>query len=231
MSDALEQKGKVRFRFRSGEEFEAEGNAAFIEQQRAYFLNLIGKQGNAAPAPSARRELPVLPAYERQRRQAAAPASELYPPQTEPASMQMRLSGEDELIGVARTDGYPRPIIAPAALPPAAESLWQRLVKTEEGLVLLRRKSRMLTPENAALVLIAAAKTLLKAEEGYSALNLSKSLKRSGYGEGRLDRTLAGEVKAGALSTVGSKRARAYKISDEGFARAFVLAEKLAEER
>ena len=44
MSQETEQKVKIRFKFRSGEEFEAEGNPDFIERQRAQFLYLIGKQ-------------------------------------------------------------------------------------------------------------------------------------------------------------------------------------------
>ena len=34
---------KIRFRLPNGEEFEAEGSQSFIEQQRNYFLTLIGK--------------------------------------------------------------------------------------------------------------------------------------------------------------------------------------------
>lgn len=37
---------KIRFRLLNGEEFEAEGSQSFIEQQRNYFLTLIGKEGN-----------------------------------------------------------------------------------------------------------------------------------------------------------------------------------------
>ena len=52
MSQETEQKVKIRFKFRSGEEFEAEGNPDFIERQRAQFLYLIGKQ----PQDAARKE-------------------------------------------------------------------------------------------------------------------------------------------------------------------------------
>ena len=40
---------KIRFKFPSGEEFEAEGSLEFIETQRNYFLALLEKQ-KAAPA-------------------------------------------------------------------------------------------------------------------------------------------------------------------------------------
>ena len=39
-----ENKSKVRIRFQNGAEFEAEGSQAFIEQQRNYFLALLGKE-------------------------------------------------------------------------------------------------------------------------------------------------------------------------------------------
>ena len=43
---------KIRFRLPNGEEFEAEGSQAFIEQQRDYFLTLIGKGGNLSILPA-----------------------------------------------------------------------------------------------------------------------------------------------------------------------------------
>lgn len=44
---------KIRFRLPNGEEFEAEGSQSFIEQQRNYFLTLIGKKGNLSVLPEA----------------------------------------------------------------------------------------------------------------------------------------------------------------------------------
>ena len=43
---SIENNLKIRFRLLNGEEFEAEGSQSFIEQQRNYFLTLIGKEGN-----------------------------------------------------------------------------------------------------------------------------------------------------------------------------------------
>lgn len=42
-----DNKSKVRIRFQNGAEFEAEGSQAFIEQQRNYFLTLIGQPSKA----------------------------------------------------------------------------------------------------------------------------------------------------------------------------------------
>lgn len=50
MAEEAEKTLKIRLRFSGGEEFEAQGTQEFIEQQRNYFLNLIGKQKQAAQA-------------------------------------------------------------------------------------------------------------------------------------------------------------------------------------
>lgn len=197
---------KIRFKFPGGEEFEAEGTREFIEEQRAYFLKLVGKDAPSAPALNTR-----ISSYER------TPKRTTYP---------LRQPDEGRTVSAETAPGQP----AHTAPDAPAKQLWERILKTEDGLVFLRRKHRLLTHETAALVLIAGAKTLVSAANGYSALDLSKSMKKSGYGDGRLDRQLAGEIRTGAIIPVGSKRGRAYKLSDEGFARAFVLAEKLGQE-
>lgn len=230
MSQETEQKVKIRFKFRSGEEFEAEGNPDFIERQRAQFLYLIGKQ----PQDAARKEnsLKSSESYYKQPASFATPAlpAEALTDTTSATDTQApaflrRTRPQD-------TDSAALPANpAPISTGTVQETrLWEELVKTEENLVILRRKNRLLTAETAALVLIAAAKVLLGAQNGYSALHLSKSLSKSGYGGERLDRTLGGEIRRGTVKSEGSKRSRVYLLSDEGFAKAFVLAEKLAGE-
>lgn len=230
MSQETEQKVKIRFKFRSGEEFEAEGNPDFIERQRAQFLYLIGKQ----PQDAARKEnsLKSSESYYKQPASFATPAlpAEALTATTSATDTQApaflrrtRLQDTDS----AALPANPAPISTRAV---QETRLWEELVKTEENLVILRRKNRLLTAETAALVLIAAAKVLLGAQSGYSALHLSKSLSKSGYGGERLDRTLGGEIRRGTVKSEGSKRSRVYLLSDEGFAKAFVLAEKLAGE-
>ena len=201
MENTNNEKLKIRFKFSSGEEFEAEGPREFIEQQRAFFLGLTGRKAQVIhPAPPAPRPRPTYP---------------LNPPANAPMPTAQP----------ARTPG--------PAVSPQAEStltpLWERLFKQEDGVLVFRRKSRLLTAPTAALVLVAAAKILRKEDE-YSALHISKALRKSGYAEGRLDRLLLSEIRAGSLTSVGSKRGRAYKLSGEGFARAAVLAEKIAQD-
>lgn len=205
---------KIRFKLPSGEEFEAEGPKEFIEEQKAYFLHLTGKNTPTAswsaapthifPKPEARPARPLYPLQDPSPSNAPAPMAPSVPPQP-PVNR----------------------IEAPA--PAAVSPVWEKLFKIEDGALILRRKSRLLTPQTAALVLIAAARILRKENE-YSALHLSKSLRKSGYGEGRLDRLLLPEMRSGSVESAGSKRSRAYKLSSEGFARAVVLAEKIAED-
>ena len=230
MSQETEQKVKIRFKFRSGEEFEAEGNPDFIERQRAQFLYLIGKQ----PQDTARKEnsLKSSESYYKQPASFATPAlpAEALADTTSATAPQapafLRRTRPQDTDSADRASN-PAPISTETG---QETRLWEELVKTEENLVILRRKNRLLTAETAALVLIAAAKVLLGAQNGYSALHLSKSLSKSGYGGERLDRTLGGEIRRGTVKSEGSKRSRVYLLSDEGFAKAFVLAEKLAGE-
>ena len=232
MEQDAEQKVKIRFKFRSGEEFEAEGTPDFIERQRAQFLQLIGKPQDMPPRkgkhshPSMLLFQPPLtePSDSAPATNAAGGSSVVFPTDTvaeEPAFL--RRSREERST----------PYISPpgAAVSVSADTrLWEEIVKMEGKLVILRRKNRLLTAETAALVLIAAAKTLLGAQNGYAALHLSKALAKSGYGGERLDRILAGEIRLGTIKSFGSKRSRVYTLSNEGFAKAFVLAEKLVGE-
>ncbi|WP_428073326.1 hypothetical protein [Candidatus Avelusimicrobium aviculae] len=220
---------KIRFKLPSGEEFEAQGPKDFIEEQRAYFLNLTGKkptQGEgkrlySSVSPLPKPETPVQPAP-RQR-----PTYPIYPAKQTPIPQEANFpTGLQPTVIPASGGGFAPEVPLNQE---GVASLWEKLFKVEEGALVLRRKSRLLTPQTAALVLIAAARVLRKENE-YSALHLSKSLRKSGYGEGRLDRLLLSEMRAGSIESAGSKRSRAYKLSSEGFARAIVLAEKIAED-
>ncbi len=203
MSGQEEQKVKIRFKFRSGEEFEAEGSPSFIERQRGEFLKLIGKTRKSDFNEAGQADLRIL---------------------THPAK------------DTAQTDRISVPVQAAPKSPELLPALpnrrvWEEITRIDEqGTLYLKKKSRSLPPDTAALLLTAAAKILLGAENGFSALALAKALAKSGYAGGRLDRILAAELRQGTIKAFGSKRSRAYLLSDEGFARAFVHAGKLAEE-
>lgn len=171
---------KIRLRLPNGEEFEAEGPREFIEQERNYFLALIG-QGKAAA-------------------QALAQSAGL-------AVVQ------------------PKPAPNTAAPQHTEQYLWEKLLKEDGDTLILRRKAKLPPQEVAALVL-AGARVLLK-QPAYPALELARSLKACGIEGGRLDRLLAGEIQAGRIVGEGTKRSRTYKLTPQGFARAFALAEKL----
>lgn len=221
MGDDAPKTLKIRFRFPGGEEFEAEGNREFIEQQRNYFLSLIGKQTDAQLPPAepalrrttypltpARTESPQTPRADNRPQTADLPPLSALPP-------AQRASAATEV-----PPQKPQTQVFPAL------RLWERILKEDGEIVLLRRKMR-LTPQEAASLLVAGARVLLK-KPAYGALELSRSMKKSGFSEGRLDRLLAPLVRNGQLISDGTKRGRTYQLTNEGFARSFVLAEKLA---
>ncbi len=105
---------------------------------------------------------------------------------------------------------------------------WEKLLKEDGETLILRHKNKW-TVQETALVLLAGARVLLK-QPAYSALDLARSLIACGIKEGRLDRLLTSEVQAGRIVGEGVKRGRTYQLTNEGFARAFVLAEKLLKE-
>lgn len=233
MSGDSEKILKIRFRFPGGEEFEAEGSREFIEQQRNYFLALIGKKmsgpASAIPAPRKRTTYPLTGGPKPTASQ-TVPESSLFSPTDIPqtatnaqtplpplSSVPPALRGETAL----QTDMPLADISQPVRL-------WEQLLKEEGDIVVLRRKMRLSAAEAASL-LVAGARVLLK-KPNYPALHLSQSMRKSGFDEGRLDRILAPEIRNGHLASDGSKRSRTYRLTNEGFAKAFVLAEKLAKE-
>ena len=233
MSGDSEKILKIRFRFPGGEEFEAEGSREFIEQQRNYFLALIGKKitasASAIPAPRKRTTYPLTDGPKPTASQ-TVPTSPLFSPT---AISQT-------------TPNAPTPLPPLSSVPPALRGgaalqadmpladisqpvrLWEQLLKEDGEIVVLRRKMRLSAAEAASL-LVAGARVLLKKPD-YPALHLSQSMRKSGFDEGRLDRILAPEIRNGHLASDGSKRSRTYRLTNEGFAKAFVLAEKLAKE-
>lgn len=216
-----EESFKIRLRFPGGEEFEAQGNQQFVEQQRNYFLTLIGKQ-------KGRSTLSAEPALTRT---SAFQGSSDSQPKESPATRNNMPA-----LSILPPAEREKPVISPAPQPAGIESsgtfpalrLWERLLKEDGDIVLLRKKMRLSAPE-AALLLLAGTRVLLK-KPACAALDLARSLKKSGFSEGRLDRLLAPEIRSGHLTCEGTKRGRSYRLTNEGFAKAFVLAEKLGNE-
>lgn len=199
---------KIRFRLPNGEEFEAEGPQDFIESQRADFLSLIGRGVVSKPRIVPTASTPVQPT--------AAPSVFSTIPAAVRAETSLKRSVSVDKTSPSSTENLPE--ISSAA------HLWERLLKKEGDLLILRRKFRLSAAE-AALLILAGAQHLLKTD-GYRAILLSKSLHESGFEAGRLDRLLADGIKESYISAQGSKRSRSYRLNPAGFARAFVLAEK-----
>ena len=194
---------KLRFKLKTGEEFEAQGDLEFISAQKEAFLNLVKtpKQQTAAnttyqPQIPAQQERSLLkPAYLRR---------------------QGTLSEQEESKQTIKT--------------PSGE-VWDKVAYSDGDNIIIRRKSKLIKPQIAALIILGAAKVLI-AQDTLSALELAKSLKLSGYLKAgqRLDRLIEGEIKEGFLSYEGSKRNRLYRISAAGQAKAYTWAEKLLQE-
>ena len=113
-------------------------------------------------------------------------------------------------------------------IPKPEGSVWERIAYPEGEYRIIRRKDKNLTAADAALIILGAAKIFRNASK-MSALELSKSLKLSGYlkGNERLDRILAPEIKDSRLVYEGSKRNRDYMITQSGTAKAYTAAERV----
>lgn len=196
-----DMKSKVRLRFGGGEEFEAEGSQEFIEKQKNMFLTLIGKVKE-----------PLSRTNERALSETAPVAQTTY---------------STSLFINTPKHATPGPVFEP--MKPEAVSptrLWERLLKEDGDIVVLRQKFKI-TVQEAASLLLAGMRVLMKKGE-CSALELSRALKESRIVlPNRLDRLLAGEIQQGRIVSQGVKRGRTYKLTEGGFAKAFVLAEKL----
>ncbi len=120
----------------------------------------------------------------------------------------------------------PKKDIAP--IPRPESSVWDRIAYCEDEHIIIRRKDKSLNTALAALIILGSAKMLRNASK-MSALELSKSLKLSGYlkENERLDRVLSAEIKEGSLVYEGSKRNRDYIITQSGTAKAYTSAERI----
>ena len=242
------QKVKLRLRLKSGEEFEAEGSLPFVLEQKEQFLSHNAPQfskkyttpqqlpqQHAETAPNTvftpQNNIQTMPENEGGN---TLPQQELQPTQPEPtrvtpseynlhipAIRRRQLEAENRISTTANTtttndrqnwqiDG----------------KIWSKIAYLDGTDIVLRRKVRDLKPNLAALITLAAAK-MLAGTTKMSALELSKSLKMSGYLKPteRLDRIIAPEIKAGTLFFEGSKRNREYMISQTGTAKAYTSAE------
>ncbi|WP_428898083.1 hypothetical protein Dip518_000272 [Parelusimicrobium proximum] len=235
MSETNKSKMRIRLRLSSGEEFEAEGDKEFILEEKESFLSFVSTPRNISKAPAYTRkrsdftqaDLFAQPASSAPEKPAAGAEALL----TVPSFMRKKADSSPGLsITEEETPAMPGVENKTAQASPSSE-IWAKLFKIDDGLILLRRKHRLITPSYAAIMLVSAARALAQ-QSACSALKLAKSMKQGGYiAEGeRLDRLLAQDIKEGLIYHEGEKRGRVYKVSESGFARAYIMAEKIARE-
>lgn len=216
---------KIRFKFANGEEFEAEGSLDFVEKQRDYFLSLVKKKplGNIPSTPTMTRRLtgistvnntPHLTSNE-DSSVSGTLTPRLYA--TAPGSYASESKKVEQNAPFSSTSTDEKTVFS-------GEHLWAQLLAQEGENLYLRRKFR-LSPDEAALILLAGGKSLL-GKPGCSALWLSRAMEKSGFSVGRLDRLLTPALKLNFLLCQGSKRSRLYMLTPTGLAHAFVVAEK-----
>lgn len=103
---------------------------------------------------------------------------------------------------------------------------WAALTETRNDLLTLKNKHLGLKSGEAALLLL-AAESNLKGSRELGAITLSKAVKASGYAPDRLDRILVKAIREGLIKASGTKRNRAYHITDKGLEAAWLEARKL----
>ena len=103
---------------------------------------------------------------------------------------------------------------------------WETLAENKNGVTMLKNKHPQLKAAEAALLILAAGRQLNGVQE-MTAIALSKGVKTSGYAPERLDRVLLKAIKEGLIKASGTKRNRAYHITDKGLERAWFEARKL----
>lgn len=242
------QKVKLRLRLKSGEEFEAEGSLPFVLEQKEQFLTQNAPYLKTAQSIIQTKKIESEPNFAPQNEVQAQPLNQIpqqnthnfipepKSPQIEPtivtpteynlhipAIRRRQMETEKQISATTASnnsstnDGQNWQI---------DERIWLKVAYLDGTDIVLRRKIKDLKPGIAALITLAAAKMLAGITK-MTALELSKSLRMSGYLKGgeRLDRILTAEIKAGTLFFEGSKRNREYIISQTGTAKAYTSAE------
>jgi len=108
------------------------------------------------------------------------------------------------------------------------ETVWGALTEAKNGALILKNKHQNLKSGDAALLILAAERQI-NAAGSVSAITLAKAIRASGYAPGRVDRLLAKPHREGLIKASGTKRNRAYQITDKGLERAWLEARKIGQ--
>lgn len=147
-----------------------------------------------------------------------------------PSGAEIETEGGQEFVKAEsqRLLDYLQQALTPPPTPPpqreeTARSVWKKIAEVQNGDLILRSVPAESQPENACLLLLAAAKSLLSQDKP-TATMIAKWLRRSGRPPRRLDRALAGAVRQGDINASGAKRSRRYELTPAGLHRAALLA-------
>ena len=253
------QKVKLRLRLKSGEEFEAEGSLNFVLAQKNDFLAQNApdispvkpkitraplftasdtKAAEIANKPQINNVYEPITSIKTNIGNTPETAPKAEPAQDTPVSKRYIPDYNTQVPAIRWRQNQPQPVGGTERLDrPSStnkttweidDKIWFKIAYLDGNDLILRRKVKDLKPNLAALITLAAAK-MIGGITKMSALELSKSLRLSGYlkGDERLDRILAPEIKAGTLFFEGSKRKREYIISQMGTAKAYTAAEHI----
>jgi hypothetical protein len=150
-----------------------------------------------------------------------------------PSGAEFEAEGAAEFIQ-AEKEGFLSRMGAPGTPEPqkyhedrGRDPLWDSIAEVKNGLLILKNKHQSLKAGDAALLILAAERQLNQSPS-VGAIDLSKAIKSSGYAPERIDRLLAKANREGLIKASGTKRNRAYQITDKGLERAWLEARKLA---
>lgn len=236
MTTENEKKLKLRFKLKTGEEFEAEGDLTFISTQKDLFLGLISPKQTTNTYKTSSNTIgsriePIKKHTDTKLAYSQKPLSVL--PRTysfNTAENQPEGRGNNynyqALHSTRDQRGLPDHDIKNTILQPDL-ALWDKIAYIDGDDIIIRRKDKNIKPQGAALIILGAAKVLKEGAQ-MTALELSKSMKLSGYlkENERLDRVLGPEIKESCIMYEGSKRNRVYRITQKGMAKAFTNAER-----
>lgn len=228
-------KMKIRIKLPDGSEFEAEGPASFVLEERKRFMEMFCSDNPACRAePASPSVRPISgPSH------AEEPDSHFEP---QPESAEITVSGavsESAVVPPAdKTSHQANKTVnnninhidnvnyrQEEKLPfPPQNTIWHEITKRgKNGDLVLCYKPVTLQAADAVLILL-AAEYKVNGTRSLPALAVSKMIKYSGYHHARLDRLLAGHIRSGLIRYEGTKRNRLYSITEKGFQEAALLA-------
>ena len=198
---------RIRIRIPSGAEFEAEGTEELVLSEKEKFIKKFANDYEAIK----NTDLEIIGVEEENQKKLNHQNSfgEIKVHEVE----QKKFGQPDLLFSVDKTEGGIEP-----------KNAWETITRKgkNQHLVIIS-KDKSINAAEAVLILLAAEQQLSGNFE-IPALILSGMLKSSGFQARRLDRLLQQYIDNGYIKYTGTKRGRAYSLSEKGFQKAALLA-------